>query len=453
MTEILRPGYLRWNGVQYITVPDSEVLGPTGSTGPVGPVGGVGGIGPQGPQGDRGLQGLTGATGATGAAGGGGGMGPMGPTGATGPNTITIAGYALQSSLQFTGSGYSGASSVGGVTTITVTGGGGSGGGPAGATGATGATGPNGATGATGPPGAAGTSSILECGLRMCIYTNPTYDIDASASLYFIPYKHSYIPLPRNGNYDNLTVYDAGITGFSLALPATTPDKLYDVGLVYSSPNPAIVLSAWTDNYTRSPSFQLVYHNGLLYINEGGLGYALYMGTIRTPSSGVVCDTPQKRFIYNHYNKIPRVLGLNFPANWTPAHGANNFYPYMGTTPTDYNDNNSVYFVCGELGYSSYQITSTYSCMGTLNGVTGAASCKHTFNGSALDNSASGGITFNQGQTPSYLSVGIATCTNFLELQYLGYNVITSTVATDNNVAFISDVTNSNSYMRGFIYI
>lgn len=51
MTNILTPGYLRWDGTKYLTDPDIEIVGP---------------IGPPGPQGIQGIQGPTGPTGAQG---------------------------------------------------------------------------------------------------------------------------------------------------------------------------------------------------------------------------------------------------------------------------------------------------------------------------------------------------------------------------------------------------
>jgi hypothetical protein len=370
MTEILRPGYLRWNGVQYITVPDTEVLGPTGATGPQGPVGGFGGIGPQGP------------VGPPGPAGGAGGIGPQGPagspgaagaTGATGPNTITIAAYASQSSLQFTGSGYGGSSSIGGVTTITVTGGGGGGG-------ATGATGPTGPVGHTGPAGGGGTGPVglsgditgdstntyvsnvqslpltmipvggefmslavgdnglmtmystgflpIEPGLRLSLSnTDPTYS-GTGQTLYYVPYKNNIIHLRSYGVNFLGSGWETRILNSEVSLPISSYSTgVYDVFIscVGSISNIALSLTAWSS--TSSRGFNLFRLDGAWVLQSDPV--RRYIGTVYIVN-GYVYDVPGGdtpgsqgfRYLYNYYNKVQReMFATTSEISWITSHG------------------------------------------------------------------------------------------------------------------------------------
>jgi hypothetical protein len=100
MSGILRPGYVKWDGLKYVIDPDIEsvkghtgpqgsagVTGPTGARGDTGPIG-VGNIGDAGPRGPQGPPGIGGSA-FVGPAGATGPIGPAstdpGPIGATGP--------------------------------------------------------------------------------------------------------------------------------------------------------------------------------------------------------------------------------------------------------------------------------------------------------------------------------------------------------------------------------
>lgn len=54
MSNILVPGFLKWDGKKYVIVPEIDVSGPEGPVGAPGPKGDQGEIGPQGPSGEQG---------------------------------------------------------------------------------------------------------------------------------------------------------------------------------------------------------------------------------------------------------------------------------------------------------------------------------------------------------------------------------------------------------------
>jgi hypothetical protein len=80
MSNILTPGYLRWDGTKYVLDPEVDGVGPTGP------------IGAPGIQGDPGETGPTGPAGPTGPTGPAGPTGPTGATGDTGPATGPASG-------------------------------------------------------------------------------------------------------------------------------------------------------------------------------------------------------------------------------------------------------------------------------------------------------------------------------------------------------------------------
>jgi len=78
MSLILKAGYLRWDGLKYVTDPEVSIEGPPGP------------IGPMGPPGEDGKIGATGSTGSIGPTGATGEVGATGPTGATGSSLLDI---------------------------------------------------------------------------------------------------------------------------------------------------------------------------------------------------------------------------------------------------------------------------------------------------------------------------------------------------------------------------
>jgi hypothetical protein len=202
MNNLLKPGYVRWDGTKYVTDPEIEIIGPQGppgptglqgSTGKTGPQGVIGYTGPQGLQGSKGPQGsnsgFTGATGPRGLQGSQGlqgaiGLqGPQGPTGAQGIQGVigntgpigyqgNIGEQGLQGII-----GYQGTQGNVGIQGPT---------GSLGLQGSTGDIGPQGPTGSIGPQGPTGDNSVtftaeLETGLSVldlvCVSSTATTSI------------------------------------------------------------------------------------------------------------------------------------------------------------------------------------------------------------------------------------------------------------------------------------
>lgn len=96
-TTLGKPGYLYFDGLQYITVTGTSIqTGAQGATGVLGPTGARGITGPTGAQGIQGVTGAQGVTGIQGATGINGVTGLQGPTGSTVIQGIFVTGPSLE---------------------------------------------------------------------------------------------------------------------------------------------------------------------------------------------------------------------------------------------------------------------------------------------------------------------------------------------------------------------
>lgn len=133
---------------------------------------------------------------------------------------------------------------------------------------------------------------------------DPVDDNESSATtLYYTPYNGNAIQLYNGSNWEVFALSE-----LSLTLTGTLTDrKIYDIFIDYNAGTPQMILgSAWTNDTTRANGIS--FQDGRL-IKTGTAAY-LYVGTIRAMElSGVkVYNNSQYRYLYNYYNKIPKIL-------------------------------------------------------------------------------------------------------------------------------------------------
>jgi hypothetical protein len=136
-----------------------------------------------------------------------------------------------------------------------------------------------------------------------------TADVTAATTLYFALYAGNRIELYNGSGWITRTFAE-----LSIAVPATT-DTVYDVFVYDNAGTAALELTAWTNDTTRATA--LTKQDGIL-VKTGALTRR-YVGTFRTTGvSGQTEDSFAKRYVWNYYNRVPRVLRVNEATNsWT----------------------------------------------------------------------------------------------------------------------------------------
>ncbi len=130
-----------------------------------------------------------------------------------------------------------------------------------------------------------------------------TSDRSAQATIYFTPYYGSQIALYTGSVWVILT-----FSQISLALSGLTSGKNYDVFVDYNSGTPQLVLSAaWASDTTRTDALAL--QDGVT-VKSGTTTYR-WVGTIRTTGTTTTEDSKAKRFVWNAYNQVPRLMLVN----------------------------------------------------------------------------------------------------------------------------------------------
>lgn len=136
-----------------------------------------------------------------------------------------------------------------------------------------------------------------------------TADVTAAATLYYTPYTGNKISL-----YDGTNWLDFISAEISIAVPATT-SQMYDVFIYNNAGTPTLELTAWTNDTTRATA--LTYQNGVLV--KTGVLTRRYLGSFRTTTvSGQTEDSIAKRYLWNYYNRILRVMrAVDTTDTWT----------------------------------------------------------------------------------------------------------------------------------------
>ena len=126
-----------------------------------------------------------------------------------------------------------------------------------------------------------------------------TADVTAATTLYYTPY---------TGN--NIWLYDGSaqwvqltFSELSLAVPATT-NTMYDMFVDYTAGTPALEAVAWSSDTARATA--LATQNST-YVQTADTD-SLYVCSFRTTGvSGQTEDSFAKRYVWNYYNRVPRI--------------------------------------------------------------------------------------------------------------------------------------------------
>ena len=147
------------------------------------------------------------------------------------------------------------------------------------------------------------TAAVSTCEGRITLTTATpvtTSDVTAATTIYFTPYKGNRIALFNGTSTWNVRTFSE----LSLAVPATT-STMYDLFVYDNSGTPALEALAWTNDTTRATALTL--QNGVLV--KTGATTRRYVGSFRTTtSSGQTEDSIARRFVWNYYNRIKRVM-------------------------------------------------------------------------------------------------------------------------------------------------
>lgn len=127
-------------------------------------------------------------------------------------------------------------------------------------------------------------------------------DVTAATTLYFSPY----------GGCNTIYTYDGtawngtGFAQLSIAVPATT-NQMYDVFVLDSTGVLTLELTAWTNDTTRA--IAIIKQNSV-WVKDGS-PTRLYLGSFRTTGvSGQTEDSFAKRYVWNYYNRVPRLCRI-----------------------------------------------------------------------------------------------------------------------------------------------
>jgi len=140
-------------------------------------------------------------------------------------------------------------------------------------------------------------------------------DVTAATNIYMTPYKGNKIYLYDGSANWNLLSF----TELTLAVPATT-STMYDIFAYNNSGVVAIEALAWTNDTTRATA--LVYQNGVLV--KSGATTRRYIGSFRTTgSSGQTEDSKAKRYVWNYYNRVMKLMSVVESTNsWNYSTGS-----------------------------------------------------------------------------------------------------------------------------------
>lgn len=183
----------------------------------------------------------------------------------------------------------------------------------------------------------------------------PTTDVTAATTVYFTPYNGELVSLYTGTKWISYHL-DSEL---SVSVPSTS-DTNFDVFLDYNGGTPQLVTTDWTDDTTRATA--LTTQDGV-EVQTGNTDWK-YLGTCRTTGTNGQCeDSETKRFVWNKYNRVFRVL---FKYDNT-GHG------YASTTIRYWN-NDSTYiieFVAGKL--DEFEMEASFIFEGYASGAGGTA--------------------------------------------------------------------------------
>jgi hypothetical protein len=126
-----------------------------------------------------------------------------------------------------------------------------------------------------------------------------TADVTGATSIFFSPYGGNRIAL-----YDGTNWILLSFSEITQALGTITSGLPYDVFAYINAGAVATEILAWTNDTTRATALAL--QDGVLV--KSGTTTRKYLGTFRTTSTTTTEDSLVKRFVWNYYNRKPRIM-------------------------------------------------------------------------------------------------------------------------------------------------
>lgn len=124
-------------------------------------------------------------------------------------------------------------------------------------------------------------------------------DVSAATVIYWAPYGGHRVAL-----YDGAAWALYAFTERSISLPAVA-NQVYDVFVYNNAGTITLELTAWTNDTTRATA--LTTQDGVLV--KTGATTRRYLGTVRTTAvAGQTEDSAAKRFVWNYYHRVDRLL-------------------------------------------------------------------------------------------------------------------------------------------------
>jgi hypothetical protein len=138
---------------------------------------------------------------------------------------------------------------------------------------------------------------------------SPVTDTAGSATIYFTPYLGNSVSLYTSGGAWVTSTFSE----VSLALGADASATNYDLFLQNVGGTLTLKRVAWSSATARASALAL--QDGI-YVLGSDLTQR-YLGTYRTISTGTVADSVSARFIWNYYNRVPRIMRkIETTDNW-----------------------------------------------------------------------------------------------------------------------------------------
>ncbi len=180
--------------------------------------------------------------------------------------------------------------------------------------------GEQGIQGPAGPSGAgypADGRLTLESGVPVSIT-----DQLAKTTLYYTPYQGNMVALYNGSAWDVLT-----FSQLSLTLSGYTAGTNYDIFAYNNAGVVTLESLVWSNDTTRATA--LVRQDGVLV--KSGAVTRRYLGTIHTANSNTCEDSAARRFVWNYYHRVLRILRATDPTdNWT--YTTNTWRPFNNST-------------------------------------------------------------------------------------------------------------------------
>ncbi len=176
----------------------------------------------------------------------------------------------------------------------------------------------------------------MPAGGRLTLSTGtavPTVNIDSASSLFYTPHVSDRIGLYLQGFGWRVYAFEE----LSLSLSALAASTNYDIFVHNDEGTLRLSALAWSNDTLRSSALAL--QDGVP-VKSGSPAYR-YLGTIRTlASAGCSADSETKRFVWNMYNRVERILKrIESEVSWT--------YSTSIWRPLNNNAENKIEFVQG----------------------------------------------------------------------------------------------------------